>query len=143
MRYFSVGQFFFITGACQISLYCRPSSKAIDRFWPRCTVARSRLLVSRRERGQSKESMSRLLSSRRKCVYSKLEYVKGSVSCQRGPVLLLYSSLILFFLGCLAVCVVDLESYRSDRCSVLVLIGVFKFLYHQSTYFNVPSFVFH
>ena len=30
------------------------------------------------------------------------------------------------FLGCLAVCVVDRESYGSDRCSVLVLTGVFK-----------------
>jgi hypothetical protein len=33
------------------------------------------------------------------------------------------------FLGCLAVCVVeDRESYGSDRCSVLVLTGIFKFL---------------
>jgi hypothetical protein len=32
------------------------------------------------------------------------------------------------FLGCLAVYAVDRESYGSDRCSVLVLTGVFKFL---------------
>jgi hypothetical protein len=33
------------------------------------------------------------------------------------------------WLGCIAVCVVDRESHGSDRCSVLVLIGVFKFLF--------------
>jgi hypothetical protein len=33
------------------------------------------------------------------------------------------------FLGCIAVCVVDRELYGSDRCSVLVLTGVFKFLF--------------
>ena len=32
------------------------------------------------------------------------------------------------FLGCIAVCVVDRESYGSDRCSVLILTGVFKLL---------------
>jgi hypothetical protein len=32
------------------------------------------------------------------------------------------------FLGCIAVCGVNRESYGSDRCSVLVLTGVFKFL---------------
>jgi hypothetical protein len=31
-------------------------------------------------------------------------------------------------LGCIAVCGVDRESYGSDRCSVLVLTGLFKFL---------------
>ena len=36
---------------------------------------------------------------------------------------------ILSFLGCISVCVVDRESYGSDRCSLLVLIGVFKFLF--------------
>jgi hypothetical protein len=32
----------------------------------------------------------------------------------------------LSFLGCIAVCIVDRESYGSDRRSVLVLIGIFK-----------------
>jgi hypothetical protein len=33
--------------------------------------------------------------------------------------------------GCIPVCIVDRELYGSDRCSVLVLIGVFKFLFES------------
>jgi hypothetical protein len=33
------------------------------------------------------------------------------------------------FLGCLAVCVVDWDSYGSDRCSVQPLTGVLNFFY--------------
>jgi hypothetical protein len=53
-----------------------------------------------------------------------------------------------FFLGCLAVLVVDRESYGSDRCSVLVITGVFNvnFFYlslfaHGATGTQAPIFV--